>query len=181
MNSSHLFQFVVVSFAAAEVLIWQEKSAKKAPLHHMHQISALGISLPSWNTSGQLANLYTPQCAWLLKRLVCAEGDLFLAQNTNCYRATILCFDAKGLGKPGFILAGFTLSLPCSAPCGTEQTTIDTGCDPALSHNRLSSSRLQLQNNKLIEFARNCLTSAPITLRKCCSTSLCCAVENHRQ
>jgi len=45
--------------------------------------------------------------------------------------------DAKGLWKPGqsFILAGFTLSLPRSAPCGTEQTTIDTGCDPALLRN----------------------------------------------
>jgi len=42
--------------------------------------------------------------------------------------------DAKGLWKPGqsFIFAGFTLSLPCLAPCGTEQTTIDTGYDPAL-------------------------------------------------
>jgi len=43
----------------------------------------------------------------------------------------------KSSEKPGqsFILAGFTLSLPRSAPCGTEQTTIDTGCDPALLHN----------------------------------------------
>jgi len=32
-------------------------------------------------------------------------------------------------------LAGFTLSLPPSAPCGTEQSTIDTGCDPALPRN----------------------------------------------
>ena len=31
--------------------------------------------------------------------------------------------------------AGFALSLPCSAPCGTGQTTIDTGCDPALLRN----------------------------------------------
>jgi len=55
----------------------------------------------------------------------------------NCYRAKIVCFDAKALWKPGqsFILVGFTLSLPCSAPCGTEQTTIDTGCDPALPRN----------------------------------------------
>ena len=81
----------------------------------------------------------TQQCAWLLKRLVFTEvGDLTSWHKTmNCYRATIVCLDAKGLWKPGqsFILAGFTLSLPCSAPCGTEQTTIDTGCDPALPRN----------------------------------------------
>jgi len=29
----------------------------------------------------------------------------------------------------------FTLSLPCSAACGTGQTTIDTGCNPALLRN----------------------------------------------
>ena len=58
-------------------------------------------------------------------------------QITNCYRATVVCLDAKGLWKPreSFILAGFTLSLPCSAPCGTGQTTIDIGCDPALPRN----------------------------------------------
>ena len=81
----------------------------------------------------------TQQCAWLLKRLVFAEaGDLTSWHKTmNCYRARIVCLDAKGLWKPGqsFILAGFTLSLPCSAPCGTEQTTVDTGCDPALPRN----------------------------------------------
>jgi len=79
------------------------------------------------------------QCAWLLKRLVFAEvGDLTSWHKTmNCYRATIVCLDAKGIWKPGqsFILVGFTLSLPCSALCGTEQTTIDTGCDPALPRN----------------------------------------------
>ena len=37
--------------------------------------------------------------------------------------------------RQSFISAGFTLSLPRSAPCGTEQTTIDTGCDPALPCN----------------------------------------------
>jgi len=48
-----------------------------------------------------------------------------------------LHLDAKGLWKPrqSFILAGFTLSLPCSAPCETEQTTIHTGCNPALPRN----------------------------------------------
>ena len=81
----------------------------------------------------------TQQCAWLLKRLVLQKvGDLTSWQKTtNFYGATIVCLDAKGLWKPGqsFILAGFTLSLQCSAPCGTEQTTIDTGCDPALPRN----------------------------------------------
>ena len=81
----------------------------------------------------------TQQCAWLLKQLVFAEvGDLTSWHKTmNCYRATIVCLDAKGLWKPGqsFILAKFTLSLPCSVPCGTEQTTIDTSCDPALPRN----------------------------------------------
>jgi len=58
-------------------------------------------------------------------------------KNMNYYRPTVVCLDAKGLWKRGqsFILAGFTLSLPRSAPCGTEQTTIDTGCDPALPRN----------------------------------------------
>ena len=60
-------------------------------------------------------------------------------KNTNFYRKTVVCFDAKGYGNPGRVSFypcrvsfGFTLSLPCSAPWGTEQTTIDTGCDPAL-------------------------------------------------
>jgi len=100
----------------------------------------LGVSSPSWNASAQLVKLCTPQCAWLLKRLAFAEvGELTSSwhKNMNCYRATVVCLDAKGLWKPGqsFILAGFTLPLPCSAPCGTEQTTIDTGCDPALPRN----------------------------------------------
>jgi len=100
----------------------------------------LGVSSPSWNASAQLVKLCTPQCAWLLKRLASAEvGELISSwhKNMNCYRATVVCLDAKGLWKPGqsFILTGFTLSLPRSAPCGTEQTTIDTGCDPALLRN----------------------------------------------
>jgi len=79
--------------------------------------------------------LCTPQCAWLLKRLAFAEvGELTFSwnKNMNCCRATVVCLDAKG---QSFILAGFTLSPPRSAPCGTEQTTIDTGCDPALPRN----------------------------------------------
>jgi len=45
--------------------------------------------------------------------------------------------DAKKLWKPrqSFILDGFTLSLSCLAPCGTGQTTTDTGCEPVLLRN----------------------------------------------
>jgi len=114
------------------------------------------ISSPSWNASGQLVKLCTQQCAWLLKRLVFAEvGDLTSWHKTkNCYRATIVCLDAKGLWKLGqsFILAGFTLSLPCSAPCGTEQIMIDTGCDPALPRNFVDHPA-DCNPNNLIKFA----------------------------
>jgi len=42
----------------------------------------------------------------------------------------------RSYGNPGnFILAGFTLSLSCLAPCRTGQTTINTGCEPALLQN----------------------------------------------
>ena len=95
-------------------------------LHH-HEM--LLVKLWSLYTTVRVA----PQVAGF-----CRGGDLTSwHKTTNCYRATIVCLDAKGLWKPGqsFILAGFTLSLPCSAPCGTEQTTIDTGCDPALPRN----------------------------------------------
>ena len=82
----------------------------------------LEVSSPSWNASAQLVKLCTPQCAWL-KRLAFAEvGELTSSSHKNmkCFRATVVCLDAKGLWKPGqsFILAGFTLSLPCSASCG---------------------------------------------------------------
>ena len=100
----------------------------------------LGVSSPSWNASAPLVKLCTPQCAWLLKRLAFVEvGELTSSwhKNMNSYRATVVCLDAKGLRKPGqsFFLAGFSLSLPRSAPCGTEQTTTGAGCDPALPRN----------------------------------------------
>ena len=102
-----------------------------------------------------LWSLYTT-VRGLLKRLVFAEvGDLTSwHKTTNCYRATIVCLDAKGLWKPGqsFILAGFTLSLPCSAPCGTEQIMIDTGCDPALPRNFVDHPA-DCNPNNLIKFA----------------------------
>ena len=79
-----------------------------------------------------------PLILWI-RQLLEEVGQLTSSwhKNMNCYRATVVCLDAKGLWKPGqsFILAGFTLSLPRSAPCGTEQTTIDTGCDPTLPRN----------------------------------------------
>jgi len=37
--------------------------------------------------------------------------------------------------KHALSLLKHALYLPRSAPCGTEQTTIDTGCDPALPRN----------------------------------------------
>ena len=162
--------FVVVSFAAADLFLLQEKSAKKAPLHHMHQTTALGMFLQSWNTSGQLVNLYTPQCAWLQAAGLCRISLLGtkyqLLQSNNCL------LGREGVrGNPGRLPFWLVYSLPCSAPCGTEQTAIDTGCDPALPHNCSSSSRLQLQNNKLVEFARN----------NAVQLQLCCAIENHRQ
>jgi len=121
------------------LFLLQGRSTKKVLLHHMQQAGTLEdfftIMKCFWTTCEACAQ----QCAWLLKRLVFAEvGDLTSWHKTmNCYRATIVCLDAKGIWKPGqsFILVGFTLSLPCSALCGTEQTTIDTGCDPALPRN----------------------------------------------
>ena len=105
--------------------------------------------------------LCTPQCVWLLKRLAFAEvGELtsFWHQNTNCYRATVVCLDAKGLWKTGqsFISVGFTLSLPCSTPCRTEQTTIDTGCDRALPCNCVDhpADRNLFKKYNVIQFAR---------------------------
>ena len=59
-------------------------------------------------------------------------------QNTNFCRANSCLLECeRDLWKPGqsFILAGFTLSLSCSAPCRSGKTTIDTGCDPALLRN----------------------------------------------
>ena len=74
------------------------------------------------------------------KRIAFAEvGEFTFSwhQYMNCCRGTVFFFDVIGLRIPmqSFILARFTLSLPCSAPCGTGQATIDTGCNPALLHN----------------------------------------------
>jgi len=142
--------FIAVSFSVVFVAVFSfllPRSLSFAGKMHQEVCSTshaagrrLEVSSPSWNGSGQLVKLFTPQCAWLLKRLAFAEvGELTSSwhKNMNCYRATVVCLDAKGLWKPGqsFILSEFTLSLPRSAPCGSEQTTIDTGCDPALPRN----------------------------------------------
>ena len=97
------------------------------------------ISSPSWNAYGQLVKLvHNSACGsssgWFLQKF-----EIWLL-GTKLWTATeqqLSAWMRKGLWKIGqsFILAGFTLSLPCSASCGTEQTTIDTGCDPALPRN----------------------------------------------
>ena len=136
------FFVVVVIFlfaAAVSLFLLQGQSTEKVLLHHMQQAGALEDFFTIMKCFWTTCEPCTQQCTWLLKRLVFAEvGDLTSWHKTmNCYRATVVCLDAKELWKPGqsFILAGFALSLLCSAPCGTEQTTIDTGCDLALPHN----------------------------------------------
>ena len=69
---------------------------------------------------------------WPLRKL---ENWLFLGTKMWTAAAqTIVWLVAKGLWELGqsLILGGFTLSQSWSAPCGTGQTTIDTGCSPAL-------------------------------------------------
>ena len=136
-----IFVVVVVFLFAVAVSLFllQGRSTEKVLLHHMQQAGALEDFLTIIKCFWTTCEACTQQSAWLLERLIFADvGDLTTwHKTTNCYRATIVCLDANGLWKPGqsFILAGFTLSLLCSAPCGTEQTTIDTGCDPALPRN----------------------------------------------
>ena len=125
------FVVVVVFLFATAVSLFrlQGRPPEKVLLHHMQKTGAF------WTTCEACTQL----CAWRLKRLVFVEvGDLtYWHKTTNYYGAVIVCLVAKWLWKPGqsFILAEFTLSLPCSAPCRTEQTTIDTGCDTALLRN----------------------------------------------
>ena len=140
VSFSAVFVAVISFFAAAVSFFCRENAPRRLFYITCSRPAPWRISFPSWNASAQLVKLCTPQCAWLLKQLAFAEvGELTSSwhKNMNCYRATVVCLDAKGLWNPGqsFILAGFTLSLPRSAPCGTEQTTIDTGCDPALPRN----------------------------------------------
>ena len=148
-------------FCCRSLFLLQGKCAKKVVLHHMQQASALEFldhhemllhNFNLWSFVHHRA--HGSSSGWRFQKEV---GELTSSwhKNMNCYRTTVVCLDAKRLWKPGqsFILTGFTLSLPRSAPCGTEQTTIDTGCDPALPRNCWSSNRLQpLQNFNLIKF-----------------------------
>jgi len=69
----------------------------------------------------------------------CRSGriDLLLAQKYELLQSNSRLLGCERImeTRASFILAGFTLSLPRSAPCGTEQTTIDTGYEPALPSN----------------------------------------------
>jgi len=94
---------VFVFAAAVSLFLLQGRSPEKDLLHHMQQAGALEdffTIMKCFRTAGEAC---TQQCAWLLKRLVFAEvGDLTSWHKTmNCYIATIVCLDAKGLWKPG--------------------------------------------------------------------------------
>jgi len=75
-----------------------------------------------------------------LKWLAITEDGKIAFVGTTIRTATqqqLSAWTRKGCGNlwESFMLAGITLSLLCSAPCGTGQTTIDTGCVPALLRN----------------------------------------------
>jgi len=101
----------------------------------------LGVSSPSWNASAQLVKLCTPQCAWLLKRLArfCRSGriDFLLAQkyellqSNSCLLGCERVMETRAEFHFSWV---YTFSATLSS-CGTAQTTIDTGCDPALPRN----------------------------------------------
>ena len=119
----------------------------------------LGVSSPSWNASAQLVKLCTPQCAWLLKRLAFAEvGELTSSwhKNMNCYRATVVCLDAKGLWKPGH--SHFSWIYTFSAALSSLRNWANNGryrLRPSTPAQLCwSSRRLQpLQNYNLVKFA----------------------------
>ena len=134
--------FLLFFFCCRGLFVLQGYCSKRSLLHYLQRARALW-----WNTSAQLAKLFTPHCTWPLKRLAFTEiGKLTFSwhQNTNCCRANkIVCLDAKGLWKPGrsCILAGSILSLPCAALYGTGQITIVTSCHPALLRNCVFNSQ----------------------------------------
>jgi len=76
----------------------------------------------------------------------------------NCCRANSCLLGCETImeTRTEFHFSWFTLSLPCSAPCGTSQATIDTGCDPALLRNCVDypSGFNLFKKYNLIEFAR---------------------------
>jgi len=56
-----------------------------------------------------------------------------LLQSNNCLLGWERVMETQAESHFSWVYS--TLTLPCSAPCGTEQTTIDTGCDPAFPRN----------------------------------------------
>jgi len=123
--------FVVVVFAATVFLFCRENAPK-------------GLFSITWTRPVPLEDFCTMMknfcttCETFYATVRMTSHWIFLGtKKRTVAEQTVVCLDEKGLWKPGqrFILTGFTLSLQCSAPCGTGKTTIDTGCDPALLHN----------------------------------------------
>jgi len=121
------------------LFVLQQHCAKKSSPSAACQCF-LRISAPHFNTS-------KPQClhhiahdltsGWSLRKM---ENWLFLGTKThNCCRANNCLLGCERVMEN--FLVRFAPSLSCSAPCATGQTTIYTGCDPALLYG--SSSRLQ--------------------------------------
>jgi len=128
---------MVFVFCCRGIFALQRHCVKRSLLHHLQQAGALsGLH----HTSDNIWSFFhhTAQdllSGWPLQKL---EKWLFLdTKIRTAAEYTIVWLNAKALWKPGqsFIIAGFTRSLSCSAPCGTGQTTIDTGCEPALMGN----------------------------------------------
>ena len=119
----------------------------------------LAVSSPSWNASAQLVKLYTPQCAWLLKRLDFAEVVELTSswhKNMNCYRATVVCLDAKGYGNREEFHFNWVYSISATLSSLQNWANNDRYWLRPSTPAQLcwSSSRLQpLQNCNLIKFA----------------------------
>ena len=127
-------------FCCRGLFLMQGRCAKKVVLQHMQQAGALEFLHHYEMLLRNLWSFVHHSAHGSSSRSLLQKWENWPplgTKNMNCYRETVVCLDAKGLWKPGqsFILAGFTLSLPRSTPCWTEQTTIDTGCDPALPRN----------------------------------------------
>ena len=107
---SLLFHFLLLFLLLPRTCFFYRKNPPRRLL------SIICIRPPPWgcfyNHEIRLDNLwiFIHHSARGSKLLVCAEFH-YLAQNTNCYRATIVCLDAKGLGEtPGdFHFGWFTL------------------------------------------------------------------------
>ena len=132
------FFVVVVLFAAAVSFFYRDDPPRRFFSIICSRPAPERISPSSWNASGQLVKLAHNSArgsssGWFLQKL-----EIWL-HGTKLWTATeqqLSAWMRKCYGNSGsFILAEFTLSRPCSALCGTEQTTIDTGCDPTLPRN----------------------------------------------